>query len=67
MKNRPGEKKPEQPGTNGVRYGSKLDYVYYNYTATAQQMMVRVRVDPTRWILPICLNSSLAADSGTTS
>ncbi len=44
MKNRPGEKKPEQPGTNGVRYGAKTGYVYY--TTTSQQMMMRVRVDP---------------------
>jgi hypothetical protein len=44
MKNRPGEKKPEQPGTNGVRYDSKTGHVYY--TTTSQQLMMRVRVDP---------------------
>ena len=44
MKNRPGEKKPEQPGTNGVRYAAKSGYVYY--TTTSQQLMLRVRVDP---------------------
>jgi hypothetical protein len=44
MKNRPGEKKPEQPGTNGVRYAAKTGYLYY--TTTSQQLMVRVRVDP---------------------
>jgi hypothetical protein len=44
MKNRPGEKKPEQPGTNGVRYAAKSGYLYY--TTTSQQMMLRVRVDP---------------------
>ena len=44
MKNRPGEKKPEQPGTNGVQYAFKTGYLYY--TTTSQQLMVRVRVDP---------------------
>lgn len=44
MKNRPGEKKPEQPGTNGVRYAAKTGYLYY--TTTSQQLMLRVRVDP---------------------
>ncbi len=44
MKNRPGEKKPEQPGTNGLQYAAKTGHVYY--TTTAQQMMLRVRVDP---------------------
>ena len=44
MKNRPGEKKPEQPGTNGVRYAAKSGYVYY--TTTSQQLMLGVRVDP---------------------
>jgi hypothetical protein len=44
MKNRPGEKRPEQPGTNGVRYAAKSGYVYY--TTTSQQLMLGVRVDP---------------------
>ena len=45
MKNRPGEMKPEQPGTNGVRYAAKTQHVYY--TSTSQQLMMRVKVDPT--------------------
>ena len=44
MKNRPGEMKPEQPGTNGVQYDAGAGYLYY--TTTAQQMMLRVKVDP---------------------
>ena len=44
MKNRPGEKKPEQPGTNGVQYASRTGYLYY--TTTSQQLMLRVKVDP---------------------
>ena len=44
MKNRPGEKKPEQPGTNGVQFDRKAGYLYY--TTTSQQMMLRVKVDP---------------------
>ena len=44
MKNRPGEKKPEQPGVNGVRYAARTGYVYY--TSTSQQLMMRVAVDP---------------------
>ena len=44
MKNRPGEKKPEQPGTNGVQFDAGAGYVYY--TSTSQQLMMRVRVDP---------------------
>lgn len=44
MKNRPGEKKPEQPGTNGVQYARRSGYLYY--TTTSQQMMLRVKVDP---------------------
>jgi hypothetical protein len=44
MKNRPGEKKPEQPGTNGVQFDSRTGYLYY--TTTSQQMMLRVKVDP---------------------
>lgn len=44
MKNRPGEKKPEQPGTNGVQYASRTGHLYY--TTTSQQLMLRVKVDP---------------------
>ena len=44
MKNRPGEKKPEQPGTNGVQFDAKTSYLYY--TTTSQRMMLRVKVDP---------------------
>jgi hypothetical protein len=44
MKNRPGEMKPEQPGTNGVQFDSSTSYLYY--TTTSQQMMLRVKVDP---------------------
>jgi hypothetical protein len=35
---------PPQPGINGVRYGAKAGYVYY--TNTAQQVFLRVPVDP---------------------
>lgn len=45
MKNRPGEKKPEQPGVNGVRYAARTHHLYY--TSTSQQLMMRVGVDPT--------------------
>ena len=44
MRNYPGEMKPEQPGVNGIRYASKLGYIYY--TATAKKVFMRVRVDP---------------------
>ena len=44
MKNRPGEKKPEQPGINGIQFDVKTGYVYY--TSTSQQLMLRVKVDP---------------------
>jgi hypothetical protein len=44
MKNRPGEKKREQPGTNGVQFDTKTGHLYY--TTTSQQMMLRVKVDP---------------------
>ncbi|WP_420608351.1 hypothetical protein [Novosphingopyxis sp.] len=47
MKNRPGEKKPEQPGTNGVQFDAQRGYLYY--TTTSQQMMLRVKVDPATW------------------
>jgi hypothetical protein len=43
MKNRPGEKKPEQPGVNGVQFDARAGYLYY--TTTSQQMMLRVKVD----------------------
>jgi hypothetical protein len=43
MKNRPGEKKPEQPGVNGIRYAVRSGYLYY--TSTSQQLMMRVEVD----------------------
>lgn len=43
MKNRPGEKKPEQPGVNGIRYAARTHYLYY--TSTSQQLMMRVAVD----------------------
>lgn len=35
---------PPQPGVNGVRYGAKTGYLYY--TSTAQQVFMRVPVDP---------------------
>jgi hypothetical protein len=35
---------PPQPGVNGVRYGADTGYVYY--TSTAQQVFMRVAVDP---------------------
>jgi hypothetical protein len=44
MRNRPGEKKPEQPGSNGVQFDARTGYLYY--TTTSQQMMLRVKVDP---------------------
>ena len=44
MKNRPGEKKPEQPGVNGMRYAASTNALYY--TCTSQQLMLRVRIDP---------------------
>ena len=43
MKNRPGEKKPEQPGSNGVQFDEQHGYLYY--TTTSQQLMLRVKVD----------------------
>ena len=43
MKNRPGEKKPEQPGVNGIRYAARSNALYY--TSTSQQLMMRVMVD----------------------
>jgi hypothetical protein len=44
MKNRPGEKKPEQPGVNGIRYAARTGFLYY--TSTSQQLMMRVPVNP---------------------
>ena len=44
MKNRPGEKKPEQPGVNGIRYAARTRYLYYS--STSQQLLMRVAVDP---------------------
>jgi len=44
MKNRPGQMKPEQPGTNGVQFDHVTGYLYY--TTTSQQMMLRIKVDP---------------------
>lgn len=35
---------PPQPGVNGVRYGPRSGHVYY--TSTAQQVFMRVGVDP---------------------
>jgi sugar lactone lactonase YvrE len=35
---------PPQPGVNGVRYGASTGYLYY--TSTAQQVFMRVPVDP---------------------
>ncbi|WP_206995815.1 YncE family protein [Trinickia mobilis] len=35
---------PEQPGINGLAYAAKSHYLYY--TSTAQQLFMRVRVDP---------------------
>lgn len=43
MRFRPGEKKPEQPGVNGIRYADRTRYLYY--TSTSQQLMLRVPVD----------------------
>ncbi|BBX47327.1 hypothetical protein GCM10009641_15250 [Mycobacterium cookii] len=36
---------PPQPGVNGVRFGAQSGYVFY--TSTAQQVFMRVAVDPT--------------------
>lgn len=44
MKNRPGEKKPEQPGVNGVQFDAENGYLYY--TSTSQQLLLRVKVSP---------------------
>jgi hypothetical protein len=35
---------PPQPGVNGIRYAAKTGYLYY--TSTAQQLFMRVPVDP---------------------
>lgn len=44
MKNRPGEKKPEQPGVNGLAFDRRTNALYY--TSTSQQLMMRVAIDP---------------------
>ena len=44
MLNRPGDRKPEQPGINGVQFDRTTGYLYY--TTTSQQLMMRVKVDP---------------------
>ncbi len=43
MGNYPGQMKPEQPGVNGIRYATKLGYLYY--TATAKKLFMRVQVN----------------------
>jgi hypothetical protein len=43
MMMRLGEKKPEQPGVNGIRYAARSGYLYY--TSTSQQLMMRVPVN----------------------
>jgi hypothetical protein len=35
---------PDQPGVNGVEYSPKTGYLYY--TTTAQELFMRVRIDP---------------------
>jgi hypothetical protein len=35
---------PDQPGINGVQYAANTNYLYY--TTTAQELFMRVRVDP---------------------
>jgi hypothetical protein len=40
----PGGPFPDQPGVNGLGYASKTNYLYY--TTTAQELFMRVRVDP---------------------
>jgi hypothetical protein len=40
----PGEKKPEQPGVNGVQFAAKTGYLYY--TATTLKLFMRVPVHP---------------------
>ena len=44
MRYYPGQLKPEQPGINGIRYATKIVYIYY--TATAKKLFMRVKVDP---------------------
>lgn len=44
MKHNPDGAMPDQPGVNGVRYAGKINYLYY--TSTAQQLFMRVAVDP---------------------
>ncbi|WP_458319179.1 hypothetical protein [Mycolicibacterium brisbanense] len=49
---------PPQPGVNGVRYGPRSGHVYY--TSTAQQVFMRVRVDPDT-LDPVALPEFVAA------
>lgn len=44
MRNRPGEKKPEQPGVNGLRYDARAERLYH--TSTSEQLFMGVNVDP---------------------
>jgi len=44
MANDPDGPTPDQPGINGVQYAAKTNYLYY--TTTAQELFMRVRVDP---------------------
>lgn len=44
MANDPDGPMPDQPGINGVQYAPKSNYLYY--TTTAQELFMRVRVDP---------------------
>jgi hypothetical protein len=44
MAHLPDGPRPKQPGVNGIAYAAKSHYLYY--TSTAQQLFMRVRVDP---------------------
>jgi hypothetical protein len=44
MANDPDGPMPDQPGINGVQYAPKSNYLYY--TTTAQELFMRVHVDP---------------------
>jgi hypothetical protein len=44
MTNDPDGPMPDQPGINGVQYAASTHYLYY--TTTAQELFMRVRVDP---------------------
>ena len=65
MKNRPGEKKPEQPGVNGMRYAAQTHALFF--TSTSQQLMLRVAVDPDTLEPADCRFLSPEVGSGTTS